>query len=67
MGGVFGGGVDFFPLFLELYDGLMIKTPANRRWIEAVARVLKSESFRSELAAISGYDLSLTGQVLYET
>lgn len=61
------GGVEFIPLIQERYDLVMLKTPANRRWIEAAARVLKSESFRSELAAISGYDLSLTGQVLYET
>lgn len=61
------GGVDFIPLIQERYDLVMLKTPENRQWIEAVMRILKSESFRSELTAISGYDLSLTGQVLYET
>jgi len=61
------GGVDFIPLIKERYDLVLLKRPDNREWIEAVLRILRSEPFLSELRSISGYDLSLAGQVLFET
>lgn len=61
------GGVEFVPLVQERYDLVLLKNKENRIWIDSVLRTLRSEAFLGELRAISGYDLSLTGQVLYET
>ncbi|OCT15543.1 hypothetical protein A8709_15825 [Paenibacillus pectinilyticus] len=61
------GGVDFIPLIQERYDLVMLKKPENQIWIEQVKRVLQSESFRNELRPIQGYDLSQTGNIIYET
>lgn len=61
------GGVDFIPLIQERYDLVMLKKPENRDWIGQVLHILQSDPFRNELRSIQGYDLSLTGQVLFET
>jgi putative molybdopterin biosynthesis protein len=61
------GQVDFIPLIQEQYDLVLMKKPENRDWIESVIRILNSAAFQDELRAISGYDLSLTGRILYET
>lgn len=60
-------GVDFIPLIQERYDLVMLKKPGNLEWIETVKSILQSQVFRNELQSISGYDLSQTGNVLYET
>ncbi|WP_072328363.1 MULTISPECIES: helix-turn-helix transcriptional regulator [unclassified Paenibacillus] len=60
-------GAQFIPLIQERYDLVMLKTGANRAWIESVLAILKSEQLRRELASIQGYDLSMTGQIVYET
>lgn len=59
--------VDFVPLIQEQYDLVLLKKPENRAWIAAVLGILNSPAFQNELRSISGYDLSLTGQVLFET
>jgi putative molybdopterin biosynthesis protein len=61
------GNVDFIPLIQEQYDLVLLKNPENMAWISAVMDILRSTAFQNELRSISGYDLSLTGQVLYET
>jgi putative molybdopterin biosynthesis protein len=61
------GNVDFIPLIQEQYDLVLLKKPENMEWISAVMNILCSTAFQNELRSISGYDLSLTGQVLYET
>lgn len=61
------GTIDFIPLIQERYDLVLIKKPENWHWIESVIRILQSDVFQKELRAIRGYDLSLTGQILYET
>ncbi|GAA4853815.1 substrate-binding domain-containing protein [Paenibacillus vulneris] len=61
------GQVDFIPLIEERYDLVMLRKPENQIWIDTVIRILQSESFQNELRAIQGYDLSLTGQRLYES
>ncbi|RIX48705.1 helix-turn-helix domain-containing protein [Paenibacillus nanensis] len=60
-------GVDFIPLIQERYDLVALKKPENEQWISAWLRILRSETFKQELRAIAGYDLSLTGEVLYES
>ncbi|WP_042161651.1 helix-turn-helix transcriptional regulator [Paenibacillus gorillae] len=61
------GNVEFIPLIQERYDLVLLKKPENSPWIEALLRILTSDAFQRELGAISGYDLSLTGQILMET
>jgi len=60
-------GVDFVPLIQERYDLVMLKEPHRLEWIAAVRDILRSDAFRSELSSIGGYDLSLTGEVIFET
>jgi len=57
------GGVDFIPLIQERYDLVVLKTPETAAWVPALLAVLRSAEFRRELAAMSGYDLTLTGEI----
>ncbi|AWB43960.1 hypothetical protein DCC85_06810 [Paenibacillus sp. CAA11] len=61
------GEVDFIPLIEERYDLVVLKTPQSTKWIPSLLGVIRSDAFQSELAALQGYDLTLSGQVLYET
>lgn len=61
------GNVEFIPLIVERYDLVLMKKPENRGWVQAVLQILQSGAFQRELSVISGYDLSSTGQILYET
>lgn len=60
-------GVDFIPLIQEQYDIVMYKTPENIQLRETILATLRSKEFQNEISAISGYDLSLTGTIMYET
>lgn len=60
-------GVDFIPLISERYDLVMLKKPANMEWLDTLLQILQSDAFRNELRSIGGYDLSLTGTVVWET
>ncbi|WP_434749614.1 substrate-binding domain-containing protein [Paenibacillus amylolyticus] len=61
------GQVDFIPLVQERYDLVMVRKQGNEAWIESVLYILQSHEFRQELRAFEGYDVSRTGEVLYET
>ncbi|MFC5402596.1 substrate-binding domain-containing protein [Cohnella soli] len=61
------GGVDFVPLIQEQVDLVMLKKADNRPWIDGVIGILRSETFRNELLHMEGYDLSRTGDILYES
>ncbi|MNM85337.1 PBP superfamily domain protein [compost metagenome] len=61
------GQIQFIPLIQERYDLVMLKTPGNQLWIPSLLQILQSDAFKKELQAISGYDLSRTGEVLFET
>lgn len=60
-------GVDFVPLIKERIDLVMLKKPSNSEWIDTVIHILQSEPFRNDLQSIGGYDLSLTGAIVWET
>jgi putative molybdopterin biosynthesis protein len=60
------GQVDFIPLVQERYDLVMLKKPGNEAWTESVLRILQSTEFRHELQSFEGYDVSRTGEILYE-
>ncbi|UMY54503.1 MULTISPECIES: substrate-binding domain-containing protein [Paenibacillus] len=61
------GSVQFIPLIQEQYDIVMLRTPERQEWIDLILQILHSDSFRRELGAIQGYDLSETGKTLLET
>lgn len=61
------GQVDFIPLVQERYDLVMLRKQGNEAWIESVLHILRSPEFRQELRAFEGYDVSRTGEVLFET
>lgn len=60
-------GIDFIPLAQERYDLVVLKKAQHEDWINGLLNILRSSSFRKELATIAGYDLSMTGQIVYET
>ncbi|MFC9711821.1 substrate-binding domain-containing protein [Paenibacillus sp. NPDC056933] len=60
------GQVDFIPLVQERYDLVMLKKKGNEAWTESVLRILQSPEFRHELQSFEGYDVSRTGEILYE-
>lgn len=60
-------GVDFIPLIRERYDLVIMKKKENELLIHAIREILSSTSFRQALEAIGGYDLTHTGEVMYET
>lgn len=60
-------GIQYIPLVQERYDLVMVKRHDNLARIQAVLAILRSETYRKELGALSGYDLSETGTVWLET
>jgi putative molybdopterin biosynthesis protein len=60
------GQIDFIPLIRERYDLVMLKTPTSQTWIPALLQILQSDTFKKELQAIPGFDLSRTGEILFE-
>ncbi|MBB3108882.1 putative molybdopterin biosynthesis protein [Paenibacillus phyllosphaerae] len=61
------GQVEFIPLIQERYDLVIMKNASTRAWLPTLLAILRSEAFRSELRAISGYDLTRTGDILFES
>lgn len=59
--------VTYIPLVQEQYDLVMLKKPDNQVFINAVIRILQSQSFKQELGAIEGYDLTRTGEITAES
>lgn len=59
-------GIDFLPLIEERNDLVILKTPHNLELIECVKEILTSIAFKNELQYIGGYNLSQTGQILFE-
>ncbi|RSK26250.1 helix-turn-helix domain-containing protein [Bacillus sp. HMF5848] len=58
-------GVDFIPLINERYDLVMLKSEENKQLISTILRILQSGTLKEELASI-GYDVSNTGNIMYE-
>lgn len=59
--------VDFIPMVTERYDIVLLKTPENQPLIDMVKEILNTSDFQSKVAALGDYDVSLMGQVMYET
>lgn len=59
-------GVDFLPLQDEWLDIVLMGGVGSNRVAQAIVRLARTRSFRSEMSAIAGYDTSRMGEVIYE-
>ncbi|WP_054703869.1 helix-turn-helix transcriptional regulator [Bacillus sp. JCM 19041] len=59
-------GTEFVPLIEERYDLVLLKKAENTALIEQTLSILKSDSFKEEIAALGGYSVAQTGEVLFE-
>lgn len=59
--------VDFIPLIKEQYDLVLLKTKENDELVKIMKEAVCSTEFRSQLEQLNGYDLSLTGKIIYES
>jgi putative molybdopterin biosynthesis protein len=59
-------GIDFIPLIEERYDLVLLKKEENDDLIQHVKDLLNSTAFKNELQYIGGYNLSKTGEIIFE-
>lgn len=59
--------IEFIPLIQERYDLVILKNNATRAWLPTLLDIVRSSQFQKDLQTISGYDLSRTGEILFET
>ncbi|MDF2874701.1 MAG: excise: binding domain, excisionase family [Sporomusa sp.] len=57
-------GIDFVLQKKERYDIVFRKEDADKPHFQALLTVIRSDSFRNEVAGMGGYDLSQTGQLM---
>lgn len=60
-------GIDFVPLIAERYDLVLLKTPGTEQLINTLKDILTSAQFQNEVQLLRGYDISRTGDIIYET
>lgn len=59
--------VDFIPLIKEQYDLIILKTKENVELLKVIKEAVCSTEYRSQLEQLNGYDLSLTGKIIFES
>lgn len=59
--------IDFIPLQKERYDLVIHKGDADKPHFQVLLSILRSESFKSEVSGIGGYDLTYLGKIVNET
>ncbi|MDQ0156280.1 substrate-binding domain-containing protein [Robertmurraya andreesenii] len=59
--------VDFIPLIKEQYDLVVLKTKENLQLLQTIKESVSSFDYRKQLEQLHGYDLSLSGKIIYET
>ena len=59
-------GLDFVPVGVEEYDLVIPQRYTEDERILALLDVIRSEAFRKEVAALGGYGVEKTGQVIWE-
>lgn len=59
--------VDFIPLIKEQYDLVILKSKKNEELLKLIKETVSSSDYRKQLEQLYGYDLSLSGKVIYET
>jgi putative molybdopterin biosynthesis protein len=60
-------GIDFVPLITERYDLVILKSPESEKLISTVKDILSSHQFQAEVNSLGDYDISQTGNIIYET
>ena len=60
-------GIDFVPLISERYDLVILKTPDTEPLIKTVKDILTSDQFQEEIHLLRDYDITRTGEIIYET
>ena len=59
--------VDFIPLIKEQYDLVILKTKENSQLLKVIKEAVNSNEYRSQLEQLNGYDLTLTGKIIFES
>jgi putative molybdopterin biosynthesis protein len=59
--------VDFIPLIKEHYDLVILKTKENVELVKVIKEAVTSSEHCSQLEQLNGYDLKMTGKVIYES
>ena len=59
-------GIDFIPLMEERYDLVIKKEDMAREDVQTMLAVLRSKSFKEDIAHFSGNDYRFLGQVVEE-
>ncbi|KAB2334504.1 helix-turn-helix transcriptional regulator [Cytobacillus depressus] len=59
--------VDFIPLIKEQYDLVILKTKENLQLLKVIKEAVSSKEYRSQLEQLNGYDLSVTGKIIFES
>lgn len=59
--------VDFIPQIKEQYDLVILKTKENQELLKVIKEAVYSTEYRSQLEQLNGYDLSLTGKIVFES
>ena len=56
-------GLDFIPVEQELYDLIILKRFLDHPPVAKLLEVIRSPSFREQVAALGGYDVSRMGEI----
>lgn len=59
--------VEFIPLIKEHYDLVILKIKENVELVKVIKDAVTSSEYRSQLEQLNGYDLKMTGKVIYES
>jgi putative molybdopterin biosynthesis protein len=60
-------GLDFVPLITERYDLVIINNQQNKELLMLLKETLKTGSFKNEIQSLGDYDISQTGDIVFET
>jgi putative molybdopterin biosynthesis protein len=59
-------GLDFVPMAWERYDLLMTKEFLHSSSMDKLLSIILSPQFKSQVASLGGYDVSRSGEVMWE-
>ncbi|WP_332631339.1 helix-turn-helix transcriptional regulator [Halalkalibacter flavus] len=60
-------GLDFVPLIMERYDLVVINNEQNKDLVNLLKEILQSHSFKEEINSLSDYDISKTGEIVFDS
>jgi putative molybdopterin biosynthesis protein len=59
--------LDFVPLWKERYDLVIPKSYYNSPLVQPFLDILHQTSFRNDVESLGGYDVSMMGQIMYDS